>query len=81
MCGVPYHAVDGYLQRLLGKGYRIAICEQMEDPKLDKDIVKREVTRVITPGTALDPTAGPPAKTPSLHRMAVSTDRSSAGPA
>jgi len=54
MCGVPYHAVDSYLARLLRKGYRIAICDQMEDPKLTKKIVRREVTRVLTPGTALD---------------------------
>jgi DNA mismatch repair protein MutS len=56
MCGVPYHAAEGYLQRLLRKGFRIAICEQMEDPKLTKKIVRREVTRVLTPGTALDST-------------------------
>jgi DNA mismatch repair protein MutS len=55
MCGVPYHAVDGYIGRLLHKGYRIAICEQMEDPKLTRKIVRREVTRVLSPGTALDP--------------------------
>jgi DNA mismatch repair protein MutS len=55
MCGVPYHAADAYLSRLLRKGYRVAICEQMEDPKLAKGIVRREVTRVLTPGTALDP--------------------------
>jgi DNA mismatch repair protein MutS len=54
MCGVPYHAAEGYLQRLLRKGFRIAICEQMEDPKLTKKIVRREVTRVLTPGTVLD---------------------------
>ena len=54
MCGVPYHSVEGYLARLLRKGYRIAICDQMEDPKLTKKIVKREVTRVLSPGTALD---------------------------
>src|SRR5208337_1486319 len=54
MCGVPYHAVESYLSRLLRKGYRIAICDQMEDPKLTKKIVRREVTRVLTPGTALD---------------------------
>src|SRR5215469_4806346 len=58
MCGVPYHAVDTYVQRLLRKGYRIAICEQMEDPKLVKTLVRREVTRVLTPGTALDPSVG-----------------------
>ena len=54
MCGVPYHAVEAYLTRLLRKGYRIAICDQMEDPKLTKKIVRREVTRVLSPGTALD---------------------------
>ncbi|MFZ0633006.1 MAG: DNA mismatch repair protein MutS [Acidobacteriaceae bacterium] len=55
MCGVPWHAADNYIARLLRKGYRVAICEQMEDPKLAKKIVRREVTRVLTPGTALDP--------------------------
>ncbi len=54
MCGVPYHAVEQYLTRLLRKGYRIALCDQMEDPKLTKKLVRREVTRVLTPGTALD---------------------------
>jgi DNA mismatch repair protein MutS len=58
MCGVPYHAVETYLTRLLRKGYRIAICDQMEDPKLTKKIVRREVTRVLTPGTALDNALG-----------------------
>ncbi|HZZ39961.1 MAG TPA: DNA mismatch repair protein MutS [Acidobacteriaceae bacterium] len=55
MCGVPWHAAENYIARLLRKGYRVAICEQMEDPKLTKKIVRREVTRVLTPGTALDP--------------------------
>jgi DNA mismatch repair protein MutS len=59
MCGVPYHAAEVYLQRLLRKGYRIALCEQMEDPKQVKTIVRREVTRVLTPGTSLDPSLGP----------------------
>ena len=54
MCGVPYHAVESYLGKLLRKGFRIAICDQMEDPKRTKKIVRREVTRVLTPGTALD---------------------------
>jgi len=58
MCGVPYHAAEGYVSRLLRKGYRIAMCDQMEDPKLTKKIVRREVTRVLTPGTAIDPTLG-----------------------
>jgi len=55
MCGVPYHSAGNYIQRLLRKGYRVALCEQMEDPKTTKTIVRREVTRVLTPGTALDP--------------------------
>ena len=58
MCGVPYHSVEGYLTRLLRKGFRIAICDQMEDPKLTKKIVRREVTRVLSPGTALDSALG-----------------------
>ena len=58
MCGVPYHAVESYLPRLLRKGYRIALCDQMEDPKLTKKIVRREVTRVLSPGTALDAALG-----------------------
>jgi DNA mismatch repair protein MutS len=58
MCGVPYHAAETYLQRLLRKGFRVAICEQMEDPKQAKGVVKREVTRVLTPGTAIDPSLG-----------------------
>ncbi len=53
MCGVPYHAVEGYLSRLVQKGYKVAIAEQMEDPKLAKGLVKREVIRVVTPGTIL----------------------------
>jgi DNA mismatch repair protein MutS len=58
MCGVPYHSVESYLTRLLRRGFRIAICEQMEDPKLTKKIVKREVIRVLSPGTALDSALG-----------------------
>jgi DNA mismatch repair protein MutS len=54
MCGVPYHAAEQYIQRLLRKGYRIALCDQMEDPRLTKKIVRREVTRVLTPGTVVD---------------------------
>ena len=54
MCGVPYHAVDGYIAKLVSKGYRIAICEQVEDPKLAKGIVRREVIKIITPGTVLN---------------------------
>ena len=57
MCGVPQHAVDTYLNRLVSKGYKVAICEQMEDPKTVKGLVKREVTRVVTPGTNLNVSA------------------------
>jgi DNA mismatch repair protein MutS len=54
MCGVPYHAADGYLAKLIQKGYRVAICDQMEDPRFAKKLVKREITRVVTPGTATE---------------------------
>ena len=54
MCGLPYHAMDGYLARLVRKGYRVAICEQVEDPRKAKGLVKREVTRVVSPGTFTD---------------------------
>ena len=57
MCGVPYHAVDTYITRLIEKGYRVAICEQMEDPALAKGLVKREITRIVTPGTVTDQSA------------------------
>ncbi|MBB5338407.1 DNA mismatch repair protein MutS [Tunturiibacter gelidoferens] len=58
MCGVPYHAAEVYLQKLLRMGYKVALMEQMEDPKQTKSVVRREVTRVLTPGTALDPALG-----------------------
>jgi DNA mismatch repair protein MutS len=54
MCGVPYHAADGYISKLIRKGFKVAICDQMEDPRLAKKLVRREVTRVVTPGTAAD---------------------------
>src|SRR5579885_1538392 len=54
MCGVPYHAAEGYIARLIQKGYRVAVCDQMEDPRFAKKLVKREVTRIITPGTATE---------------------------
>ena len=57
MCGVPYHAVEGYLNKLVSKGYKVAICEQLEDPKTAKGLVKRDVVRIVTPGTNLDPQA------------------------
>jgi DNA mismatch repair protein MutS len=54
MCGIPYHAVEGYLTKLVSRGYKVAICEQVEDPKLAKGLVKREVVRIVTPGTNLN---------------------------
>src|SRR4029077_2634016 len=54
MCGVPYHAVDTYIARLVKKGFRVAICDQIEDPRKAKGLVKREVVRVVTPGTLTD---------------------------
>src|SRR3989454_6451832 len=54
MCGVPYHAAEGYVARLIQKGYRVAICDQMEPAGAGKKLVKREVTRIVTPGTATD---------------------------
>ncbi|MCI9427397.1 MAG: DNA mismatch repair protein MutS [Eubacterium sp.] len=54
MCGVPYHSVEGYLNKLVKRGYKIAVCEQVEDPKAAKGIVKREVIRIVTPGTNTD---------------------------
>ena len=54
MCGIPYHAVEGYLNKLVANGHKVAICEQVEDPKLAKGLVKREVIRIVTPGTNLD---------------------------
>src|SRR5580704_12248924 len=58
MCGVPYHAAEGYIAKLIRKGFKVAICEQMEDPRLAKKLVRREVTRVVTPGTAADSSLG-----------------------
>src|SRR5260370_1037025 len=58
MCGVPYHAAENYLSKLLRKGFKVAICEQMEDPSVAKKLVRREVTRVMTPGTAIDSSVG-----------------------
>jgi DNA mismatch repair protein MutS len=54
MCGVPYHSAENYIARLIQRGFRVAICEQMEDPRFAKKLVKREITRIVTPGTATD---------------------------
>ncbi|MBC7324998.1 MAG: DNA mismatch repair protein MutS, partial [Moorella sp. (in: Bacteria)] len=59
MCGVPCHAADTYLARLIARGYKVAICEQMEDPRQAKGLVRREVIRVVTPGTITDEKALP----------------------
>ena len=70
MCGVPFHAVDNYIARLVKKGYKAAIAEQVEDPKLAKGLVKREVIRVITPGTLeLRGDGRKPQQLPDVHRM------------
>jgi DNA mismatch repair protein MutS len=57
MCGIPYHAAEGYIAKLIRKGFKVALCEQMQDPRQTKTLVRREVTRVITPGTAAELTA------------------------
>ena len=54
MCGIPYHSSDGYIARLIAKGYKVAICEQMEDPAKAKGLVKRDIIRVVTPGTVIE---------------------------
>ena len=54
MCGVPYHSCEAYIARLIAKGYKVAICEQMEDPSAAKGIVKRDIVRVVTPGTVIE---------------------------
>ncbi|MBQ4180237.1 MAG: DNA mismatch repair protein MutS, partial [Ruminococcus sp.] len=54
MCGVPFHSCEGYIARLVAKGYKVAICEQTEDPKTAKGLVKRDIIRVITPGTVME---------------------------
>ncbi len=53
MCGVPHHAANGYIEQLIERGYKVALCDQVEDPKLTKGLVKREVVQVITPGTLM----------------------------
>ncbi len=75
MCGVPYHAVEGYLTRLVSKGYKVAICEQVEDPKLAKGLVKREVVRIVTPGTILDSQAIDETKNNYIMCIAYIADR------
>ena len=54
MCGVPFHSCEGYIARLVNRGFKVAVCEQTEDPSTAKGLVKREVTRIITPGTVIE---------------------------
>lgn len=75
MCGVPYHSAKGYIERLIDHGYKVAICEQMEDPKQVKGMVKREVVRIITPGTLIDDFGMEDGK--SNYILALSEDRGS----
>ena len=56
MCGVPYHAANTYIAKLIEKGYKVAVCEQLTDPALSKGLVERDVIRIVTPGTVVDPT-------------------------
>jgi DNA mismatch repair protein MutS len=76
MCGVPYHAAEGYIARLIQKGHRVAICDQMEDPRFAKQLVKREITRVVTPGTAMDATLVRPRENNYLAAVARAGARS-----
>lgn len=75
MCGVPHHALEVYLNRLVSKGYKVAICEQVEDPKTTKGIVKREVVRVVTPGTNLNATALDESRNNYIMSIAYIADR------
>ena len=77
MCGVPFHSVNTYIEKLIERGYKVAICEQMEDPALAKGLVKREVVRVITAGTVTDPVMLDDRK--NNYLMAVLTDGKNAG--
>ena len=72
LAGVPYHAADGYIARLIQKGYRVAVCDQVEDPKTAKGIVRREIVRIITPGTVIDSALVP--SVAATYLMAVSPD-------
>src|SRR5258708_25244658 len=76
MCGVPYHAAEGYLARLIQKGYRVAICDQVEDPRFAKKLMKREITRVVTPGTAMDAALVRPRENSYLAAVALAGTRS-----
>ena len=76
MCGVPHHAVDSYVARLIQRGYRVGICDQVEDPRFAKKLVRRELTRVVTPGTATEPGLLRPHENNYLAAVAVAGERS-----
>ncbi|HEY1239929.1 MAG TPA: DNA mismatch repair protein MutS [Bryobacteraceae bacterium] len=76
MCGVPYHAAESYIARLIQKGHRVAICDQVEDPRFAKKLVKREITRVVTPGTAMDASLVRPRENNYLAAVARAGSRS-----
>ncbi len=75
MCGVPHHAVDTYIGRLIKQGFKVAVCDQVEDPRFAKGLVKREVTRVVTPGTNLDPSSQEEGKNNYLTSIVCTDDR------
>lgn len=75
MCGIPYHAAESYLTRLVNKGHKVAICEQLEDPKTAKGIVKRGIIRVVTPGTNIDTASLDDSKNNYLMSIAFISDR------
>ncbi|MGE5646442.1 MAG: DNA mismatch repair protein MutS [Acidobacteriota bacterium] len=75
MCGVPFHAAEGYIARLVQRGYRVAICDQVEDPRFAKKLVRRELTRIVTPGTATEPGLLRPSENNYLAAVAVNGER------
>lgn len=75
MCGIPFHAADTYINRLIERGHKVAICEQVEDPKKAKGLVKRAVIRVVTPGTTLDATSLDESKNNYLMSIVSIADR------
>ena len=81
MCGVPYHAFEGYMAKLVAKGYKVAICEQLEDPALAKGIVKRDVIRIISPGTAMESSMLEAGKNNYICALTLSADGSRGGAA
>ncbi len=79
MCGVPAHSIEGYIARLIQKGYRVAICDQMEDARFTKKIVKREITRIVTPGTATEPGLLKPGENNYLAAISIKGARAGLG--